>query len=228
VVGLPQLHWMCSDFNVHHRSWDPDGPATLVHASQLLTVAEGGRQALGHPETTGHTHFPVQGNFNPTVIDLIFVPTALSLALEYEIHVDDRGRSDHVFLSVILPGLDSMVPATWWSIRKDSEEETAYKAAVLTTLQPLLGWVGNFPVNIKEFILAISGIFAKVWLDHAKESRLSSHSKGWWTDSCLDTLAEFWAMRSDNWQNYRQAWLSGTSSRSASMKSPPRIGGPGI
>jgi Endonuclease-reverse transcriptase len=97
AVDLPQLHCMCGDFNIRHRSWDPDGPATSVHASRLLTVAEGCGLALGRPEEAGPTHFPVQGNFNPTVIDLMFVPVALSLALVYEIHAEDRGRSDHAF-----------------------------------------------------------------------------------------------------------------------------------
>jgi hypothetical protein len=87
AVDLPQLHCMCRDFN-GHRSWDPDGPVTSVHASQLLTVAEGCGLALGRPEEAGPTHFPVQGNFNPTVINLMFVPMALSLTMEYEIHVE--------------------------------------------------------------------------------------------------------------------------------------------
>jgi hypothetical protein len=149
-----------------------------------------GGLALGHPEEASPTHFPVQGNFNPTVIDLMFVPMALSLTMEYEIHAEDRGRSDHAFLSIILPGPDSMVPATWWSIPKDSEEEVAYKAAVLTRLQPLLDWRGDSPAEIEEVVSAI-GIFVKVWSDHAKESWLSSHLKGWWTDGCSDALAEF-------------------------------------
>jgi hypothetical protein len=115
----------------------------LVHASRLLTVADGCGLALGRPEEASPTHFPVQGNFNPMVIDLMFVPVALSLTMVYEIHAEDRGHSDHAFLSVVLPGLDSMVPAMQWSIRKDSDEEVVYKAAVLTGLQPLLDWRGD-------------------------------------------------------------------------------------
>jgi hypothetical protein len=168
--------------------------------------AEGCGLALGRPEEAGPTHFPVQGNFNPTVIDLMFVPVALLLTMVYEIHTEDRGHSDHAFLSVVLPGPDSMVPATRWASCKDSDEEVAYKAAILARLQPLLDWRGNSPAEIEGVVSAISEIFARAWSDHAKESQLSSHSKEWWTDSCSDALAEFRTTRSDDdWLAYRRA-----------------------
>jgi Endonuclease-reverse transcriptase len=95
VLELPGLQLMCRDFNVQHRSWDPGGPETLVHADRLLTVAGGCGLSLGLPTVAGPTHFSPQQGFGDTVIDLMFVWVEASLVLRYDILAGVWGRSDH-------------------------------------------------------------------------------------------------------------------------------------
>jgi Endonuclease-reverse transcriptase len=138
VLELPGLQLMCRDFNVQHRSWDPGGPEVSVHADPLLMVAGVCGLALSLPTVAGPTHFSPQQGFGNTVIDLMFVWVEDSLVLCHDILADVWGWSDHTPLTIMLPGPESYVLATCWTISTDSDEEEAYMAAVLSGLKPLL------------------------------------------------------------------------------------------
>jgi Endonuclease-reverse transcriptase len=204
VVELPGLQLMCGDFNMRHRSSDPGGPETSVHADRLLTVAGGCGLSLGLLTVAGPTHFSPQQGFGDTIIDLMFVRVEDSLVLCYDIMAGVQGQSDHVPLTVVLPGPESYVPATCWVISADSDEEEAYLAGVLSGLEPLLQWRGDSTAEVDEVVEAISDVFAMAWSAHAKERRLSKNSKGWWTAACSRDVATFRASRADeDWKQYR-------------------------
>jgi Endonuclease-reverse transcriptase len=196
---------MCGDFNMRHWSWDPGGPETSVHADQLLMVAGGCGLSLGLPTMAGLMHFSPQQGFGNTVIDLMFVQVEDTLVLHYDILAGVWGWSDHVLLTIMLPGPESYIPATCWAISADSDEEEAYLAAVLSGLEPLLQWRGDSMAEVDEVVKAISDVFAKAWSAHAKEKRLSKNSKGWWMAACSRNLAMFHASHADeDWKQYHR------------------------
>jgi hypothetical protein len=143
IMELPGLQLMCRNFNMQHRSWDLGGLEVLVHADWLLMAAWGCGLALRSMTMVGPTHFSPQQEFGNTVIDLMFVWAEDSIILQYNILVDAQGQSDHAPLAIMLPGPDSYIPATCWTISADSDEEEAYLAAVLSGLEPLLEWGGG-------------------------------------------------------------------------------------
>jgi hypothetical protein len=169
----------------------------LVHADRLLMVAGGCGLSLGLLTVVGLTHFSPQQGFGDTVIDLMFVRVEDSLVLCYDILTDVWGQSDCAPLTIMLPGLESYIPATRWAISADEDEEEAYLAAVLSGLEPLLQWRGDSTAEVDEVVKAISDVFAKVWSAHAKEKHLSKNSRGWWTATCSRDLAMFRASRVD-------------------------------
>jgi hypothetical protein len=134
---------MCGDFNIRHASWDPNRPEVCVHADRLMAVCDALGLTLSSPVAEGPTHFPYNEDLTPTIIDLMFVPAEVSLTTEHEIHPDLRGTSDHAPLTVTLPGPDSEVPVTRWSIQLGSDKEQAYLGEVLESLELLLGWEGQ-------------------------------------------------------------------------------------
>jgi hypothetical protein len=113
-----------------HTFWNPNGPEVCVHVDRLMAVCDVLRLTLSSPVKEGPTHFPYNKDLMPTVIDLMFVPAEVSLTTEHEIHPDLRGTSDHAPLMVTLPGPDSEVPVTCWSIQAGSDEEQAYLGEV--------------------------------------------------------------------------------------------------
>jgi hypothetical protein len=139
----------------------------------------------------GPIHFSPQQGFGDTVIDLMFVRAEDSIVLCHEILADAWGHSDHMALTIMLPGPDSYILAMRWTISVESDEEEAYLAAVLTGLEPLLQWRGDSAAEIDGVVEAISDIFSKAWSAHAKEKHLSKSSKGWWMDVCSCNLATF-------------------------------------
>jgi hypothetical protein len=122
-------------------------------------VAGGCGLALGLLTVVGPTHFSPQQGFGDTVIDLMFVRVEDSIVLHYDILADIWGRSDHMPLTVVLPGPESYIPATCWTISADSDEEEAYVAAFLSGLEPLLQWRGDSTVEVDGVVKAISDVF---------------------------------------------------------------------
>jgi hypothetical protein len=123
----------------------------------------------------------------------------------YEIHPDLRGTSDHAPLTVTLPGPDSEVPVTRWSIQSGTDEEQAYLGEVLESLELLLGWEGQMAGEVDEVVEAISTAFSKAWDSQAKETRRGKHSNGWWTQECSDSIAVYRASHdADDWADYRR------------------------
>jgi hypothetical protein len=159
---------------------------------------------LSSPVEEGPTHFPYNEDLTPTVIDLMFVPAEVSLTTEHEIHPDMRGTSDHAPLMVTLPGPDSEVPVTRWSIQSGTDEEQAYLGKVLESLELLLGWEGQTAEEVDEVVMAISTAFFKAWDSQAKETRRGKHSNGWWTQECSDSIAVYRALcDADDWVDYQ-------------------------
>jgi hypothetical protein len=196
---------MCGDFNVRHSAWDPGGPAENMHADRLMAAADLLGLTLSTPVEAGPMHFPYNEALTATVIDLMFVPTEVSLTVEHSILADMRGTSDHAPLTVVLPGPDSEVPVTRWSIIAGSDEESAYRGKVLDALAPLLTWEGQSVDELDDVVSTIAVIFAKAWGSHAKESRRGKHSNRWWTLECADAIAVYRASRDqDDWHDYHR------------------------
>jgi hypothetical protein len=150
-------------------------------------------------------HYPFNPEFRPTVIDLVFLPVEVTLFSTHTILPDRRGTSDHAPLVFNADGLDSQVSATRWSLAQGSKEEEAYLTEVSLSLQTLaLRRVDSIP-ELGAVVEAIAEALSKAWGNHAKESRLGKHSKGWWSEECADALGRYRFTREpDDWKSYRR------------------------
>lgn len=204
LLKLPKLSFMCGDFNVRSDRWDPLGPAGNVHADHLEAAAECMGLTISTPEEARPTHYPYREELQPMVIDLMFISEEEALTVHHSILAEERGTSDHAPLTITISAPGSQVPATKWAIRKDSDEEAAFLGDILLGLDPLLQWEGNSSGEIDDVVEAISAIFSKAWSDHAKESKLCRHSKGWWNQECSEAITAHWESgRPEDWSTCR-------------------------
>jgi Endonuclease-reverse transcriptase len=121
VWTWPNLMVMGGDFNVRHKNWDLNYlPESNIHAERLVAAAD--RLGLSRclPVVPGPTHFPFNQFLSPMVIDLLFIRDELSIRISHHILPDARVPSDHAPLVITVPGPDSLVPVTWWSIKPES------------------------------------------------------------------------------------------------------------
>ena len=156
VLELPKFHLMCSDFNVHSSQWDPEGPENNIYADCLEAVAEWVGLSLSSLEVESPTY---NGELWPMVIDLMFVPDEEALVLQHTIIPEDRGTSDHAPLAITISAPRLQVPATWWAIHKDSDEEVSFLEDVASGLQPLLEWEGGSIAELESIVNLIASIF---------------------------------------------------------------------
>jgi hypothetical protein len=204
-LALPKLHAMCGDFNIRHISWDPEGPDVCIHADCLMVVARACGLDISSSAEEVPTHYPFQADLRPTVIDLVFLPVEVTLFSTHSILPDKRGPYDHAPLVFDADGPDSRVPATRWSLAWGSKEEEAYLAEVSLSLQSLAPRRVDTIPELEAVVDAIATALSKAWGNHAKESRLGKHSKGWWSEECTEALGRYRFTREpDDWKSYRR------------------------
>jgi len=121
---------MGGDFNCRHRSWDPRGPASNVHADRLESAASRLGLSCGMPVVVGPTHFPYNPLLKPTVINLVYIPEELLLRVHHSIHLDIRGSSDHAPLLTELPTPGFEVNRFKSYLKPDMPEYTSWMDSV--------------------------------------------------------------------------------------------------
>src|SRR5215467_1047767 len=73
--NLPTCEYMGGDFNCHSEVWDPDVPHHRASAQALVDMASDLNLAWTPLSNPGDTHYPHDGSLNPSVIDLVFLPS---------------------------------------------------------------------------------------------------------------------------------------------------------
>jgi hypothetical protein len=59
--------------------------------------------------------------------------------------------------------------------------------------------------ELEGVVQAISSAFSLAWANHAKESRLGKHSKGWFLEECQNALSRYrWTRDPGDWKHYRR------------------------
>ncbi len=152
------LAYMGGDFNCHSSVWDRRVVHHHAAAISLLETASIMGLDLTQFENPGPTFISHNADLRPSVIDLIFVRSADSIAVRSTRMPGLRSLSDHVPISVTLD-LDLDAPEILrFSIKRGSEEDYSFTGAIIAKVSELDRYP-HTPGEVDSMAQALADVF---------------------------------------------------------------------
>jgi len=118
------------------------------------------------------------------VIDLMFLHCG-SYELDcHSIHPGSRLSSDHAPLSIKISIIEEVIQSSKLLIHPKSDQETAFVKEIISSFKILDTSVISNSDKLESIVNQLGTIIDQAWKKNAKKSRISKHSKQWWTDNC--------------------------------------------
>ena len=124
---------------------------------------------------------------------------------QHSIHPDSYLSSDYAPLSINIPIDEEIVCTSKSSIPQKSEQETAFVKEVISNFKNLdISNIANTE-KLEHIVNQLEVIIDQAWTKNAKKSRISKHSKQWWTEECSCSLNIYRMSRSlGNWKKFKK------------------------
>ncbi|KAF5319452.1 hypothetical protein D9619_008863 [Psilocybe cf. subviscida] len=204
---LPQFQYMGGDFNCHSSAWDPvPRPANVAASHWLLEAAATIGLELGTVSNPGPTHIPRDASKRPSVIDLVFLPVALSASVSTERVIQNMLDSDHIPLLTHVPVSPAVHTALRRCLPSDPEKVQAFLDDLVTKLRLIVpDDVAETPDDVEAAASAVASAFSVAWLAHSRDSNVTRRSNPWWNEACATALQQHRASRDPaDWAHFRR------------------------
>jgi len=123
----------------------------------------------------------------------------------HSIHPGNCLSLDHAPLSIEIPIIEKVIQSSKLTVHPKSNQETVFVEEVISSFKSLDTSVINDSDKLKSIVNQLRTIIDQAWKKNAKKSRISKHSKQWWTDNCSRSLNNYRASRSlENWKNFKK------------------------
>ncbi|KAF5321983.1 hypothetical protein D9619_001851 [Psilocybe cf. subviscida] len=204
---LPQFHYMGGDFNCHSSAWDPvPCPANVAASHWLLEAAATIGLELGTVSNPGPTHIPRDASKHPSVIDMVFLPVALSASVSTERVIQNMLDLDHIPLLTHVPVLPAVRTALRRCLPSDPEKVQAFLDNLVAKLRLIVpDNVAETPDDVEAAASAVASTFSEAWLAHSRDSNVTRRSNPWWNEACATALQQHRAARDPaDWAHLRR------------------------
>ena len=205
-VNINQVILMTDNFNIRDNLWDPHFPFHLSISDDLIMIADSFDLALSSLINPGPTRFSDMVGESDSVIDLMFLRYGSSKLDQHSIHSNSWLSSDHMPLTVDIPICDEIIQSTKLIITPGSDQEKEFFKDVFASFTLLDTSNINSIENLNSIVNQLGLIINQAWTKYAKRSKLSKHSKQWWTNSCSIALNNYRTSRScDSWKAFKSS-----------------------
>ena len=205
-VNISNVLVMTSDFNIRDSLWDPSFPFHSSISNDLFMIADSFDLELSSPTNPGPTRFSDTEGESNSVIDLMFLRSGSKKLDSHSILSESRLSSDHAPLSIDIPISGEVILSSKLVIYPGSDQEKAFIKDIISNFTHLD--TSNI-VNIKELdniVNRLGSTIEQMWSKNAKRTRISKHSKQWWSESCNQALNDYRSTRSwENWKSFKSA-----------------------
>ena len=203
-VNINHVLLMMGDFNIRDSFWDPSFPFHSSISDDLIMIADSFDLALSTPTNPGPTRLSDTVGESNSVIDLMFLQSG-SIELDcHTILLESRLSSDHAPLSIDIPICDKVIQLSKLVITPESDQEKEFIKDVTLSLLSLDTSNIDSIESLNCIINQLGSIIEQMWSKNTKRSRISKHSKQWWSNSYSLALNNFRLSRSrDNWKVFK-------------------------
>ena len=147
-----------------------------------MIIADSYNLTLSTPTNPSSTRFSDTAGDSNSVIDLMFLQYGSSKLNQHLICPDHHLSLDHAPLIINIPINDEFINTSKLSIAPNSEQETAFVKDLTTVFENTgMNNIANKD-NLEDIINHIGISINWAWTKNAKQSRISRHSKQWWTE----------------------------------------------
>ena len=197
---------MTGDFNIRDNLWDPSFPYHSSISDDLFMIADSFNLMLSSPTNSGPTRFSDTAGESNSVIDLIFLRNGSDELDHHSILPDSRLSSDHAPLLIDIPICDEVIQSSKLVISPRSEQEQEFIKDVIKNFKLLDTSNIDTIECLNHIIDQLGSIIEQMWSKNAKKSRISKHSKQWWSNLCSTALNNYRTSRSrENWKSFKTA-----------------------
>ena len=203
-VNINHVLIMTGYFNIRDCLWDPSFPFHSSISNDLFMIADSFDLVLSSPTNSGPTRFSDTAGESNSVIDLIFLRSGSMELDRHYILPESRLSSDHTSLSIDIPISDEVILSSKLVITPGSDQEKEFIKDIISNIN-LLGTsnIDNIE-GLDQIVNQLGSIIEQTWSKNAKRSKISKHSKQWWSDSCSQALNNYRESRSrDNWKFFK-------------------------
>ena len=197
---------MTGDFNIRDSLWDLTFPFHSSISDDLIIIADFFDLALSLPTNPGLTRYSDMARESNSVIDLMFLCNESSELNHHTILPESWLSSDHAPLSVDIPITEEIIQMSKLTLAPKSEQETTFIHDIISNFKHL-NTSNIVDTKVLEWVVnQLRLIIDQAWTKNAKKSRISKHSKQWWSDGCKRSLNNYRSSRSlDNWKKFKNS-----------------------
>ena len=183
-INIGNTLLMTGDFNIRDCLWDPSFPYHLSISNELIIIADSFNLSLSNSANPCSTRYSdTSGDANP-VLDLMFLCSNSLELNSHHIHPESRLSSNHALLSIEIPIIKEVVQSLKFIILPKSDQEKAFINEVISNFKTLSTNNIDDSNKLDNVVHQLGLIINQAWKNNAKKSRLTKHSKQWWSDKC--------------------------------------------
>ena len=195
-VNISNVLFMTGDFNIRDSLWDHSFPYHSPISDDLIMIADSFDLALSYPTNPDPTRFSDMAGESNSVIDLMFLWYGSAELDKHFILPDSWLSSDHAPLSIDIPIFNEIIYTLKLTITPKSKQEMEFIKDVISKFKSL-DMTNINDINKLDWIVNQLGSIAKLlWSKNTKKSKISKHSKQWWSESCSLALNTYRTTRS--------------------------------
>ena len=204
-VNIDNVLIMTGDFHIRDSLWDLSFPYHSSISDDLMIIADSFNLTLSTPTNPSPTRFSDMAGESNLVINLMFLHYGSSELNHHSICPDHRLSSDYASLIINIPIDDEFINSSKLSIVPNSKQEMAFIKDLITVFENAeMNNIANKD-NLEDIVNHIGTSINWAWTKNTKQSRISRHSKQWWTEECSKYLDNYRMTRSrKNWKEFQK------------------------
>ena len=204
-VNINNIVLMTGDFNIRDSLWDLSFSFHSFLSDNLIIIADSFNLALSTPTNPCPTRYPDTAGESNSVIDLMFLQYGSLELDQHSILSDFWLSSDHTLLSIDIPIFKEIIQTSKLSLAPKSDQESAFIEDIILNFKIMDMSNIEDMEKLEQVVNQLGTIINQAWTKNAKKSKISKHSKQWWSEECSRSLNNYRASRSlEHWKKFKK------------------------